>query len=461
MENKRLNDCLKQLTQVIPNAQVLTDAADCTTYGYDNSKMQGQPSAVVFVTSHDEVVHLVKTANQHQIALIPRGRASGTPGGVVPLGGEIVVSFERMNNIIEFCEKDRIIRTQPGVLNETIQQTAASKNLFWPPNPSSAAYCTVGGNLAYNAAGPRAVKYNTTRENTLGLKVVIGTGETITTGTRTTKGVVGYDLTRLLIGSEGTLGMITEATLKLLPSAPIIKTLAFTYNNIHSATDAVIALMSQPTVPYSVELLDDAAVDLIKDSAPLPLADHAKTLLIVEIEGSQQTISHNEQSISQTGKNSGLIDVFIADNEQEKQAVWQTRKSLSQRMREIAPKKINEDIVVPVSNLGRLFDKLRAIHQHYQIPILNFGHAGNGNIHVNMLVDTNNATHQKNQGACLNAIFDTVIDLGGSLSGEHGIGLAKKPYLHKEIDEKGIALMRRIKQQFDPHNILNPGKIFD
>jgi D-lactate dehydrogenase len=447
-----------QLKKIAGANNVLTDPGDCLPYGYDNSRMQATPDAVVFPVEEAQIQELVRLCNQHGISLIARGKGTGTTGATVPTQGGLVLSLERMNRILEVDPDNRLIRVQPGVTNQEVQDAAAQHGFFWPPDPTSAAICTVGGNLAYNSAGPKAVKYGTPRENTLGLRAVTGTGEVIQTGVRTTKGVVGLDLTRLIIGSEGILGVITEATLKLTPLSESKITMRAFYSDMHAAARAVSAIMSQAVVPCALEFLDGAALDMIRDRPELDIPDNAHGLLMIEVDGPAACLEESTKAVASVASSEGCLDLEIANSQEEVQRLWQMRKALSPTLRKVAPKKINEDVVVPVSHIPELISGLDKLSVKHETKIVNFGHAGNGNIHVNLLTNPDDPVQMRRAEACLDEVFDLVLSLGGSLSGEHGIGLAKRDYISREIGPEALALMHQIKQVFDPNNILNPGK---
>ncbi|MEN8168553.1 MAG: FAD-linked oxidase C-terminal domain-containing protein, partial [Pseudomonadota bacterium] len=298
------------------------------------------------------------------------------------------------------------------------------------------------------------------RENTLGLQAVIGTGETIHTGVNTTKGVVGYDLTRLLIGSEGTLGVITEAPLKLTPLPEAKRTLQASYRDIHAAARAVSAIMAQPVTPCALELMDGAALAMVRNYADLKLHESVGAILMIEVDGADHNIADEASTVARAASMEGVISIKTASSQEEIANLWRTRKALSPALRNVAPKKINEDVVVPVSRIPDLIDGLERLSSETGIKIINFGHAGNGNIHVNLLLDPADRAQMQAGETCLSRLFDLVLGLGGTLSGEHGIGEVKKAFVSREIDPITLALMRRIKQQFDPHEILNPGKVF-
>jgi D-lactate dehydrogenase len=376
----------------------------------------------------------------------------------VPDRGGIVLAFERMSRILRVDPANRLAVVEPGVTNEALQQAVAAHGFFWPPDPTSAAVCTVGGNLAYNSAGPRAVKYGTPRENTLGLTAVTGTGEVIRTGVETTKGVVGYDLTRLIIGSEGTLALVTSATLKLTPLPEASRTLRATYADIHAAAAAVAAVMAQPVTPCALEFMDGAAIEMVRRFSDLGLGPEVGALLMIEVDGPAHCIDEAAQAVARAASVPGLREIRAAADAAEVAALWKTRKALSPALRHVAPKKINEDVVVPVSRMGEFIERLDRLSRETGIRIVNFGHAGNGNIHVNLLVNPDDAAEMARAHGCLDAVFDLVLALGGTLSGEHGVGLEKRDFVGREIDPAALRLMRGIKAQFDPNGILNPGK---
>lgn len=451
---------IEALKKLFPTNQCYTDPSDCFVYGYDNSRRHALPSAVVFAHNALDIQKLILFCHEHIIPLTAHGRASATTGATVPLVQGIVLSLERMQNIIEFDPLNRTMIVEAGVLNANVQTLAQQKGLFWAPNPSSAAYCTVGGNLACNAAGPRALKYGTTRENTLGLKAITGTGERIECGVYTSKGVIGYDLTRLLIGSEGTLGIIFEATLKLLPLQPASKTIRLFYKDLAGAASAVNQIMTQPIIPYGCEFLDGTALHILRKTAQMSLPEEAHSMLMVEIDGFEEDLSSNMNSIIQACSNESLVDIAVANTPEEASALWQIRKSLSQALRSLSPHKVNEDVVVPVSQLSKLFAFTQELSQKHDIIIVNFGHAGNGNIHVNMLLDPHDPVKGPLAKTCLAQLFDYVLSLRGSLSGEHGIGLEKREFMSKQLSPTILQLMKQIKAQFDPKSILNPDKLF-
>ncbi len=448
-----------RLAEIFPGEALLTDPADCWTYGYDNSRRHALPSAVLFATSHAQVEAAIQLCNRFSIPLSARGRGTGTTGATVPLHGGVVLSLERMTKILEYSPENHYISVEPGLINQCLQDRVRRNGLFWPPDPSSAAFCTIGGNLAYNSAGPRAVKYGTPRENTLGLRAVTGAGKTIKPGVYTSKGVVGYDLTRLLLGSEGTLAIITAATLKLTPLAEATTTLRAIYASVDDAAAAVAAIMAQPATPCALEFIDANAIALLRDHSNIELPVQANALLLIEVDGPRKRPKHAEQQISKAASNDGLLGIAAAQSETEVHTLRQTRKALAPALRRAAAKRNNEDVVVPITNLPALINGLARLEKKHHLPIINFGHAGNGNLHVNLLLESDSPEQNARAQRCLDDLFNLVLQLDGSLSGEHGIGLEKRDFVGREIDRNSLDLMRGIKNQFDPNGILNPEKM--
>ncbi|MFZ5580109.1 MAG: FAD-binding oxidoreductase [Pseudomonadota bacterium] len=449
---------LQALRAASGEGRMSTEHATLWAYGMDNSRRHALPDAVVYARDHDQVRAVARACHTHRIPLVARGRGTGTTGATVPIHGGVVLSFERMNRILEINPDDRLMVVEPGVTNGEVQTAAREHGFFWPPDPTSAAFCTVGGNLAYNSAGPRAVKYGTVRDNVLGLRAITGDGRELRTGTRTTKGVVGYDLSRLLIGSEGTLAIITEATLKLTPLPESIRTARALYADMVSAAHAVARLMAQPVTPCALEFIDGAAMDMIRGHTDADLPREARAMLMIEVDGPAACLETALASIRAAAAVDGLLEWREARDANEVETLWAARKALSPALRKVAPKKINEDVVTPVSRIPELIAGLERLSAAHAVPIINFGHAGNGNIHVNLLLDPDIPGEWERAHACLDEVFALVLNLGGTLSGEHGVGLEKRDFIDRELDETAIDLMRGIKRAFDPNNILNIDK---
>lgn len=433
-----------------------THEAERVAYAYDNSRRNALPDIVVFAREHAQVEALVRACRDHRMPVTARGRGTNTTGASVPVHGGVVVSFERMNRILRIDPDNRLAVVEPGVLNGDLQRALAPHGFFWPPDPTSSPWCSIGGNLACNSAGPRTVKYGSPRENTLGLRAVAGTGESFRCGTYTSKGATGYDLTRLLIGSEGTLALITEATLKLTPKPSALRTLRATYRDVSSAAHAVARIMAQPVTPCALEFIDDVALKLAHDHAgnEVPLAG---AMLMIEVDGEPATLPSAVDAVSHAARGDGLEELRIAQTLEEAQALWSARKALSPAQRTIAPNKINEDVVVPVSRLPELVDGIRELSRKHDVLIVTFGHAGNGNLHVNLL--PRDDAERERAHACLAEVFALVVALQGTLSGEHGIGLVKREFMPLALEAGTLALMRNVKNAFDPDGIMNPGKL--
>jgi len=447
---------LDTLRTHFPGDALATGMAERLAYAYDNSRRNALPDAVVFPTSHEQTEALVKACRAHRVPVIGRGRGTNTTGATVPVAGGVVASFERMNRILRIDPDNRLAVVEPGVLNGDLQQALKPHGFFWPPDPSSSPWCSIGGNLACNSAGPRTVKYGSPRENTLGLRAVAGTGEGFRCGTYTSKGATGYDLTRLLIGSEGTLALITEATLKLTPKPSALRTIRATYCDVSAAARAVARIMAQPVTPCALEFIDDVALKLARDyggnSVPL-----AGAMLMIEVDGEAETLPSAVDAVSRAARGDGLEDLRVAETAEETQALWSARKALSPAQRTISPNKINEDVVVPVSHLPELVDGIKQLARKHDVLIVSFGHAGNGNLHVNLL--PRDESERERAHACLADVFALVISLEGTLSGEHGIGLVKKEFMPLALQPSTLQLMRHVKAAFDPEGILNPGKL--
>ena len=437
----------------------LADPSERLAYAYDNSRLEALPDAVALPTSREQVLALVRACRAHRVPVIARGRGTNTTGASVPIHGGVVVSFERMDRILDIRPGDRCAVVEPGVLNGDLQAALHPHGLFWPPDPTSAAFSTIGGNLACNAGGPRAVKYGASRDNVLALTAVTGAGELIHCGTATTKGATGYDLHRLLVGSEGTLALIVEASLRLTPAPSSRRALRAIDRDVSSAAQAVARLMAQPVTPSMLEFMDAAAVRLARDVGGVDLPADAGSLLMIEADGDDDTLPHAVEALMRAAEGEGLVALDDAADDAARERLWAARKALSPALRTLAPGKINEDVVVPVSRIPHLVDGVQALSQEFALPIVCFGHAGNGNLHVNLLFDPANTAEVERAHAALARVFALALSLGGTLSGEHGIGLAKRDFMPQALSPATLALMRQLKSVFDPDGILNPGKL--
>jgi D-lactate dehydrogenase (quinone) len=455
-----LSGFLAGLADFLPPHARLTDEADRRLYETDETPRTCLPEAVLFPQTHEHVRAIVNLANVHHVPLIPRGAGSGNVGGALPVPGSAVVSFECMRRILEFDPVNRLMVVEPGVVTEEIDRLARTRGLFYAPDPGSGGYCRIGGNLAMNAAGPRAVKYGVTRDHVLGLRAVTGEGREIRTGCRTTKGVTGYDLTRLLVGSEGTLALITEATLRLWPAPESVATMRVSFASNRAAIAAALRVMNQAVLPCALEFMDDRSIDVIRDTgAAADLPSGTRALLMVEADGAVVDVPRQLEALAAALQREGLLELKTGQSAAEIANLWRARKSLSHAVKKIAPLKINEDVVVPVSRLGELVDFIGELAAESGIPIVSFGHAGNGNLHVNLMVHPDDEREMASARSALRRLMERVITLSGTLSGEHGIGTQKREFLPLELDAEVLALSRGIKSLFDPQGILNPGKL--
>lgn len=451
---------LKALENIVGAPHFSTGKEERLVYSYDATGRSFLPDAVVFPATEQEVSDIFKLADLEEFPVIPRGSGSGMTGGAVPVQGGVVVSTGRMNKIIEIDDRNFIARVEPGVIVSDLHKAVEAKGLFYPPDPASSAVCTIGGNIGECAGGPRAVKYGVTRDYVLGLRVVLPSGEIIETGVSTAKGVAGYDLTRLIVGSEGTLALVTQIVLRLLPKPAAVKTMAVFFDGTDAAAQTVSAVMKQAVIPRCVEYLDHASLGLVQDKLAFELPDKTQALLILELDGGVDEVETSAQIIREFCMKRGALDVMIASDSNDAAKLWQARKSLSPVLYKIAPNKINEDIVVPISKIPKMVDAITQIQKESGLTVVAFGHAGDGNIHCNIMYDKSDDDQSKRAHKAVDELFDITLKLGGTITGEHGVGITKMAYLEKEVGKRELALMKGIKQVFDPKNILNPGKIF-
>jgi len=448
----------KKIEDILPH-RMLTDKEDLFCYGFDASSTEGTPSAVVKPVNTQEVAELAAFANESGTPIVPRGAGTGMTGGSVPMKDVVVVSMEGMNRILEIDRQNMIAVVEPGVINGHLQEKLEEKGLFYPPDPASLKFCTLGGNVAENAGGPRAIKYGVTKDYVLGLETVLPDGRVIMTGGKTYKGVVGYDLTRLLVGSEGTLGIITKMFLKVLPLPEEVVTLLCTFSSLDEAAQTVSRITSSSIIPRTLEIMDRESISAVEKYKSFGLPLDAEALLLIEVDGSHLAASEDAEKIANlcTSANG---NVSIAGDPYSKQRLWDARRAISPALYKISPTKINEDIVVPRGRIAEMLQELRNIAEKYNLIIANFGHAGDGNIHVNVMTDRNKPEEYNKAVESVKDIFEAALKLGGTISGEHGVGLTKRQYLNMELPETNIELMKAIKNIFDPKGILNPGKIF-
>ncbi len=449
---------MNKLSELLPG-KISTEPEDLLCYGFDASGLESEPSAVVWPQDTLDVVKIMIFASENGTPVIPRGAGTGVSGGTVPSKGSIILSLERMNRILEIDTENLNVLVEAGVINGRLQKELERHKLFYPPDPTSMNFCTIGGNVAGNAGGPRALKYGVTGDYVIGLEAVLPNGKIINTGIKTAKGVVGYDLTSLLVGSEGTLAVVTKIRLKVIPLPEDVITLLVLFGNLEQSGDAVKDIVSNGIIPRTLEFIDAEAVKAVENYKPVGFPKTIESMLLIELDGPSSVISRDAERISDiVGSLNG--EVIMAEDDIAREKLWEARRALSPALYHLKPTKINEDVVVPRNRITDMLKALRKMSEETGIKIVNFGHAGDGNIHVNLMVDRNNREEYDKAKELVKEIFRVTLELGGTISGEHGIGLTKSNYILMEIKPEELDLMKKMKKAFDPQNILNPGKIF-
>ncbi len=449
---------LKELSGIIGKKYLMTTQKEMVEFAADATKIAHMPDVVAFPENSEQISRILRLATENGFPVVPRGAGTGMSGGAVPVHGGVVLAMDRLNRILSVDRDNLIAKAEPGVITADLQQAVEAQGLFYPPDPASLKVSTLGGNIAECAGGLRAVKYGVTRDYVLGLTVVLPTGEIINTGVETRKGVAGYDLVRLISGSEGTLAVITAMTLRLVPKPETQRTMVAFFENVSPAVQAVSKIIRNKIVPAILELMDRLCIDCVREEMHLDLPENSGAMLLIEVDGAPDLVAHQARIIEDL---CGDAMVFKAAKDPESaEELWEARRNVSPSLYKLRPHKINEDIVVPRSSLAELVSFLGRVSMEYGLPIPAFGHAGDGNIHVNVMLDKEDPVQLKNAHTIVRALFEKVIDMGGTITGEHGIGITKAPYLEMEIPVEGIQLMKRIKKAFDPEGILNPGKIF-
>ncbi|MHB8782772.1 MAG: FAD-binding oxidoreductase [Desulfobacteria bacterium] len=429
-------------------------------YSFDATGKMFLPDAVVYPVNAEEVRQTVLLANLHRFPVVPRGAGSGFSGGSLPVRGGIVLSTERMDRIVTVDTENLYAVVEPGVVTGTLKEEARRKGLFYPPDPASLKFSTLGGNIAECSGGMCAVKYGVTRDYVLGLEAVLGTGELVRTGVATAKGVVGYDLTRMLVGSEGTLGIVTRATLRLIPLPESAATLLAFFPENRKSADAVNAIVAARVTPSAMELMDRTAIECVQALMPVPLPEGTGSALLLEVDGPEGQVAREADLLTEVCRAHGALEVRRASDAPGRDELWKLRRSISPALLRVAPVKLNEDIVVPRSRLADMFAFLSDLSDRRNVRIVNFGHAGDGNIHVNIMISGTDADETRRAEEAVAEVFRKTVEMGGTISGEHGVGISKAPFLEMEVGPLGVAVMKRLKACFDPNGILNPGKIF-
>jgi glycolate oxidase len=450
---------MDRIKDALHNIKTSTSPEDLICYGFDASGIEMAPSAIVWPESTEDVVRIMKYAYDKGIPVVPRGAGTGMTAGAVGAKGAIILSLEKMKKILEIDRENLTALCEPGVINGRLQRELEWMGFFYPPDPASMNFCTIGGNVAENAGGPRAIKYGVTRDYVMQLEAVLPNGDVITAGVKTAKGVVGYDLARLLVGSEGTLSVITKIRLKIVPLPEEVVTLLAVFHDLEASGDAVSKIISSKIIPRTLEFMDHETIAAVEQYKPVGLPADAEAVLLIELDGYPSVITKEAEKVVDICRKLGA-EIKLAEDEYARSNLWASRRAISPALYQIKPTKINEDIVVPRNRVTEMLKRLREISEQSGIKIVNFGHAGDGNIHVNIMVDKSDPEEYRQGLGLVERVFQETISLGGTISGEHGIGLTKASYIRMEVSRKELEIMEAIKKAFDPKNILNPGKIF-
>ncbi|HXZ35766.1 MAG TPA: FAD-linked oxidase C-terminal domain-containing protein, partial [Thermodesulfobacteriota bacterium] len=453
MLSKTVKDELKA---IVGEGRYFDNKEDLLMYSYDAFMVKAMPEVVLLPVSTEEVSRIMKVASREKIPVTPRGAGTNLTGGSVPTRGGMTLAFTKMNRILDIDKENRNAVVQPGVINMEFQKELAKKGLYYPPDPGSMAVTTMGGNVAENAGGPRAVKYGVTKDYLLGLEVVLASGEVLRTGGKTLKNVTGYNLTQLFCGSEGTLGLITEMTLKLIPLPETKRTLQAAYKNMSDAGRTISKVFEIGILPVALEILDKTFINIIEDYTHLGLPREAEALLLIEVDGPETAVVPQSERLTKLCQEMGAHEVKVAKTVAENDEIWRARRSAYGAEARLRPTAIAEDCTVPVGNLVAMFHEVAKIAEKYKLLIPIVAHAGDGNLHPQILTDIRDKEEMERVMKAIDEISIKAVELGGTLTGEHGIGIAKREILPLELGEAAMEVTRNIKKAFDPLNILNP-----
>jgi len=454
------DEAINGLKDIVGPAHLIAGPDDLVKYASDGTRLEYLPDAVALPGSDEEISRILILANKAGLPVIPRGGGSGMTGGALPVRGGLVLSLERFNRILNIDQENLTAKVEPGVITAHLQEEVEKLDLFYPPDPASADVSTLGGNVAECSGGLRGLKYGVTRDYVLGLRVVLPTGEIIETGVETMKGVAGYDLTRLIVGSEGTLAVVTSITLRLIPRPAARRTMTAFFRDVKDAARTVSNIIREKIIPSTLEFLDRQCIDCVRDEMGADIPPDAGAMLLIETDGDEGLVIREADKLKEICLRSGAIQLRTASYQKEIERLWEARRAVSPSLKNLKPGKVSEDVVVPRSRLVELMSFLDELVKKYGLPIAAFGHAGDGNIHVNILMDPENPEELRKGDPIVKELFKKVIELGGTITGEHGVGITKAPYMEMEFSRPAIDLMRRLKDAFDPNGILNPGKIF-
>ncbi|MGR3219457.1 MAG: FAD-binding oxidoreductase [Candidatus Anammoxibacter sp.] len=450
-------DAIKQLKNILGKERVLDNIEERICYSFDGTKQRALPDVVVKPISAEQISETVKIASEFSVPVYPRGAGTGLTGGAVPVKGGIVIDIMQMNKILEINPQDMTATVEPAVITKVLQDEVAKHRLFYPPDPSSADSSTMGGNVAECAGGITGVKYGVTRNYILALEVVLADGTIMKMGRKTLKSVTGYDLTRLFVGSEGTLGIFTKISVRLIPMPQKISTVLAYYHNLDDALNTADGVIDHNILPRTLELMDEISISAVKNYGNLKVPDGVKALLIIDVDGHEAAVKEELKVVEEVCRKNNAIELIRASNSEEREALWAVRRSISPALFKIAPLKINEDICVPRSKIKEILDKVKKSVEGTSICMAIFGHVGDGNLHLNYM-------HHENEKELVHElvteIFKEVVAVEGTISGEHGIGMTKREYIDTELTATEIDVMKSLKDLFDPKGILNPGKMF-
>jgi glycolate oxidase len=451
---------LREIESFIPQNRILKKLEERYSYSFDASFGEYLPDLAIQPKNKEEIQKIVQIANRYKVPLYPRGSATSLSGGPLPVEGGIVLDLSQLKEKLIIDKENLLAIVSPGVITSEIHQKAEEVGLFYPPDPSSSKVSTIGGNLLENSSGPKGLKYGTTKEYVIGLEVVTPMGKIVRTGGKTVKNVTGYDLTRLIVGSEGTLGIVTEAILRLIPKPQARKTLLASFNRLVDSGYAITNILSSGILPAAMELMDNACIRAVENFYPSGLPVEAEALVIIEVDGHPLAIEEEIRKCKELCLEAGATKVKVSETEKDREEIWKARRMVSPAITKLGPTKISEDATVPRSKIPQMMERLNEIREKYKLNLVVFGHAGDGNLHPNIITDKRNIEEMKRVEEAIGEIFEAAVSLGGTLSGEHGIGTLKAPYMEMELGKDGLELMKAIKKAWDPNNILNPGKIF-
>jgi glycolate oxidase len=453
---------IAELQKIVGKENVKTEKETLKAYSYDGTtSWQHEPDVVVFPTSTKEISEIMKLANAEKIPVTPRGGGTNVSGGSIPIMGGIVLCTTKMNKILKIDKENLTATVEPGVVLQDLTIRLMKEGLFFPPDPQSFLGATLGGIIAENAGGPACVKYGVTKQYILGVEVVLPTGEIINLGGRTLKNVVGYDLLHIFISSEGTLGVVTKAELKLNPIPPAKKTIMAVYDDVAKAGENVFRVMENGVIPDKIELLDNWVINRIEEMMPMGLPKDADAVLLFEVDGIPEAVEKETEKIVEIAKKYGATDVRVAKDQADADKYWMARKAGFAAVFGKAKTVFAEDVTVPRGQIPALINKCKELAKQYNVEIVVLGHAGDGNLHPAILTDIDNKEHYDRAVKAMDAIIESAVEFGGVLSGEHGIGLEKQKFLKRQLEPKVIDMMKKVKGLFDPNNIMNPGKIWE